>query len=145
MLLAAYAATALLMLIFARRRRPQPESALKLAMLPEGVAVAVSGFLSLEHLDDDGVASWEDSRVAYVLWSLLTVGGVVFAAGSLRWAGKTAFVLRGIGWILVTAALVVPSTLTLALPITGFMFMTLIETPGSASTSAASKASRLAS
>jgi hypothetical protein len=57
---------------------------------------------------------------AHVLgWTIggaMGLGSIVYAAGLLAWRGGQALGLRVLGWILMVAALVIPSTLTLGLP-----------------------------
>jgi len=61
-----------------------------------------------------------------VLSLLLVLGGLLCAIGLLPGRASLGLVLRRIGWLLVVAALMVPSTLTLlALPVASVLVLTL--------------------
>lgn len=51
-----------------------------------------------------------------ILFSLL-LGSVLYLCGLALWRGRAGFALRLSGWILAVAALAIPSTLTLLLPL----------------------------
>lgn len=59
----------------------------------------------------------------------LSLGCVVYAAGLLAWRGGQALGLRVLGWVLMAAALVIPSTLTLGLPLVALLALTLAPIP----------------
>jgi hypothetical protein len=62
-------------------------------------------------------------------WLLITafgLGALLHAFGVLDWDGDAGFVARGMGTVLVFAALVVPSTLTLALPLAAFLALSAV-------------------
>lgn len=56
---------------------------------------------------------------------LLVFGGVLYAWGLVRWRTSDGLVSRRVGWILVVAALAVPSTLTLLMPVASLLVLTL--------------------
>jgi hypothetical protein len=58
---------------------------------------------------------------AWLLVGGLGIGALLHALGVLDWDGDAGFVARGTGTVLVLAALVVPSTLTLAFPLASFL------------------------
>jgi hypothetical protein len=72
-------------------------------------------------------------RPAHALgWTIggaLSLGSVVYAAGLLAWRGGQALGLRVLGWVLMAAALVIPSTLTLGLPVVALLALTLAPIP----------------
>jgi hypothetical protein len=67
---------------------------------------------------------------AYVLLGLLTAGALAFLAGLLSRATRSAEFLRAIGWGCMAAPLIVPSTLTLALPLVGVLAGGIRRAPG---------------
>jgi hypothetical protein len=70
---------------------------------------------------------------AHVLgWTIggaVSLGSIVYAAGLLAWRGGQALGLRVLGWVLMVAALVIPSTLTLGLPLVALLAPTLAPIP----------------
>lgn len=94
-----------------------------------GIGAVVGGLSGLESLAREAGHSPSDVPGAWILWSSLVIGGLFFAVGSSRWQGNLALKLRATGWILATAALAIPSTLTLALPIAAALVLTLSEFP----------------
>lgn len=56
---------------------------------------------------------------------LLVFGGVLYAWGLVRWRTPDGLGSRRVGWTLVVAALAVPSTLTLLLPVASLLVLTL--------------------
>jgi hypothetical protein len=75
--------------------------------------------------EQSGIYRWS----GYAVGAALLGGALLYAAGVYRWYGRTAFALRLWGWVLVTAALAVPSTLTLALPLAAAMVVTVATVP----------------
>ncbi|MGH3443011.1 MAG: hypothetical protein ACRDUY_13405 [Nitriliruptorales bacterium] len=83
------------------------------------------------------------SVLAFVLWIaardagppllallLLTiVGFLVFAAGVIRWRGGAAFWLRLIGWVSMVIFPLIPSQMTLLLPLAAPLVVTLHRLP----------------
>ncbi len=61
-----------------------------------------------------------------VLALSLIAGGVLYCSGIGLWRGLVAYKLRVAGWVLLVLALVVPSTLTLALPIAAILVLALV-------------------
>jgi hypothetical protein len=59
----------------------------------------------------------------------MLAGALLYAIGLGVWLDRTAFALRLSGWVLMAAALVVPSTLTLALPVVAAMLVTVATIP----------------
>jgi hypothetical protein len=60
------------------------------------------------------------------LWVSIIVGSALYSAGAASWTGNPAFWLRGIGWILMAIACLVPSTLTLGLPLVALLAFALV-------------------
>jgi hypothetical protein len=58
-----------------------------------------------------------------------SLGGVVYVAGLLAWRGGQALGLRILGWVLMVTALVIPSTLTLGLPLVALLALALAPIP----------------
>jgi hypothetical protein len=68
--------------------------------------------------------------LGWAIGGALVLGSVVYAAGLLAWRGGQALGLRVLGWVLMAAALVIPSTLTLGLPLVALLAPTLAPIPG---------------
>jgi chemotaxis signal transduction protein len=68
-----------------------------------------------------------DSPLASAMGGTLIAGAALYIAGVILWRGRTAYVVRFVGWLLVTAPLAVPSTLTLALPLAALLVVSLTE------------------
>jgi hypothetical protein len=66
------------------------------------------------------------SPLGNALWASVIVGSALYSAGAASWTGDRAFWLRGIGWILMAVAFVVPSTLTLGLPLVALLAFALV-------------------
>jgi hypothetical protein len=60
---------------------------------------------------------------------MLPCGSIVYLAGLALWQRRTGFGLRATGLILATAALAIPSTLTLLLPVAALLALTLRAAP----------------
>jgi hypothetical protein len=60
------------------------------------------------------------------LWASLIVGSALYCIGAASWTGDAAFLLRGIGWILMAVAFLLPSTLTLGLPLVAMLAFGLV-------------------
>jgi hypothetical protein len=67
--------------------------------------------------------------LGWTIGGALSLGCVVYAAGLLAWRGGQALGLRVLGWVLMAAALVIPSTLTLGLPLVALLALTLAPIP----------------
>ena len=85
------------------------------------LGVAVLG-LQLGAADHVHVLGW-------MIGALISLGAVAYAAGLLAWQGGQAVGLRILGWVLMVIALVIPSTLTLALPLVALLATTLARLP----------------
>jgi hypothetical protein len=66
-----------------------------------------------------------DSAVASAIVAIAAAGAVSYGAGLLRWSGSAAWLLRLGGWTLMICAAVVPSHLTLLLPLVAALAVTL--------------------
>jgi hypothetical protein len=94
------------------------------AMLATGVSamgIAVLG-LQLGGNDHAHVLGW-------TIGAAVSLGGVVYAAGLLAWRGGQALGLRILGWVLMVTALVIPTTLTLGLPLVALLVLALAPIP----------------
>jgi hypothetical protein len=67
--------------------------------------------------------------LGWTIGAAVSLGGVVYAAGLLAWRGGQAFGLRILGWVLMVTALVIPSTLTLGLPLVALLALALARIP----------------
>jgi len=90
------------------------------------VAVTI-GLLGIINLARDPYESLHTAWVPYVVFSLLAIGGTLFATGAAIWSGRTAFVLRLVGWFLMAVPVALPSTLILGFPIIAILFVTLMK------------------
>jgi hypothetical protein len=70
-----------------------------------------------------------EERDVGLLGAAASLGGVVYAAGLLAWRGGQALGLRILGWVLLVTALVIPSTLTLGLPLVALLVVALAPIP----------------
>ncbi len=99
--------------------RPQgPGEGWRLVAVAAGIVILLTS-LSL------AVDAGHHTTVSAALFGGLIGGSAVFTAGALKWTGPAAFWWRTAGWCGMAAALVVPSTLTLGLPILGLLAFTL--------------------
>ncbi len=87
-----------------------------------GTGFALIGFLLLGN--DDGA-----TVLSMTLSLLLAFGGIVYASGLVPWRTPAGIALRRTGWFLVVAALAIPSTLTLLMPVASLLVLTLRSTP----------------
>ena len=67
--------------------------------------------------------------LGWTIGAAVSLGGVVYAAGVLAWRGGQALGLRILGWVLLVTALVIPSTLTLGLPLVALLALALVPIP----------------
>jgi hypothetical protein len=72
-----------------------------------------------------------DSAVASAIVAIAAAGAVSYGAGLLRWSGPVAWLLRLGGWTLMICAAVIPSHLTLLLPLVAALAVTLYPSGGS--------------
>jgi hypothetical protein len=93
-------------------------------MLATAVGALGMAVLGLQ-LGGDGHAH----ALAWTIGAAVSLGGVVYAAGLLAWRGGQALGLRILGWVLLVTALVIPSTLTLGLPLVALLVVALAPIP----------------
>ena len=67
--------------------------------------------------------------LGWMIGAAVSLGGVVYVAGLLAWRGGQALGLRILGWVLMVTALVIPSTLTLGLPVVALLVVPLASIP----------------
>jgi hypothetical protein len=67
--------------------------------------------------------------LGWTIGAAVSLGSIVYAAGLLAWRGGQALGLRVLGWLLMVAALLIPSTLTLGLPLVALLALTLAPIP----------------
>jgi hypothetical protein len=67
--------------------------------------------------------------LGWAIGGALSLGSAVYAVGLLAWRGGRALGLRVLGWVPMAAALVIPSTLTLGLPLVALLALTLAPIP----------------
>jgi hypothetical protein len=118
-----------------RRRRPwvrrlgtAGRRRLRLLVMVLTIAVAWLGVLLIAAQvpgQQSGIYRWS----GYAVGAALLGGALLHAVGLSRWHGRAAFALRLSGWVLLTATLMVPSTMTLALPLAAAMVVTLATVP----------------
>ena len=96
-------------------------AAAMLATAVSAMGIAVLG-LQLGGDDHAHVLGW-------TVGAAVSLGGVVYAAGLLAWRGGQALGLRILGWVLMVTALVIPSTLTLGLPLVALLVLALAPIP----------------
>jgi hypothetical protein len=117
-----------------RRRRPwirrvsaAGQQRLRLTAMVLAIAVGSLGGLviAIQPPGQHGIYRWS----GYAVGSTMVAGALLYAIGLGVWLDRTAFALRLSGWVLMAAALVVPSTLTLALPVVAAMLVTVANIP----------------
>jgi len=67
--------------------------------------------------------------LGWTIGAAVSLGSIVYAAGLLAWRGGQALGLRVLGWVLMVVAFVIPSTLTLGLPLVALLALTLAPIP----------------
>jgi hypothetical protein len=87
-------------------------------------AIAAGAALWLRHLTET-----DSSGLAYLLTAAIGAGAVIYLVGTVLGHGRLALRLRWIGWIAMTAPLLVPSTFSLALPVAAALAVTLRPLP----------------
>jgi hypothetical protein len=97
--------------------------------LVAGVLDAAVGALGVPVLGLQLGAADQAHVVGWTIGALVSLGAAVYAAGLLAWRGGRAVGLRILGWALMAIALVIPSTLTLALPLVALLATTLARLP----------------
>lgn len=83
------------------------------------------------------------TALATALLAALVCGAAVYVAGVAVWEGRAGRRLRTIGWIGMVVPLLVPSTLTLALPLLALLALTLPERNGGGAPARARTPARL--
>jgi hypothetical protein len=91
-------------------------------MLTTSVGAVGIAVLGLQLGDHAHVLGW-------VIGGAVSLGSIVYAAGLLAWQGGRALGLRVLGWILMVAAFMFPTTLTLGLPVVALLAPTLAPIP----------------
>ena len=123
-----------LVLVVIRRRRPwisrvsgAGQQGLRLIAMVLAIGVGSLGMLvvAIQPPGQHGIYRW----LGYAVGSTMLVGALLYAVGLGLWLDRTALGLRLSGWMLMAAALVVPSTLTLALPVVAAMVVTVANIP----------------
>jgi hypothetical protein len=97
--------------------------------LAAGVLDAAAGAMGLAVLGRQLGAADQAHVAGWMIGALVSLGAVAYAAGLLVWRGGRAVRLRILGWALMVTALVMPSTLTLALPLMALLAATLARLP----------------
>lgn len=98
----------------------------RLAALMLDTAVGALGIAVL------GLQLGGDDHAHLLGWTIggaVSLGSIVYAAGLFTWRGGRALGLRVGGWVLMVAALVIPSTLTLGLPLVALLALALAPIP----------------
>lgn len=86
-------------------------------------AGALAGLLAVAGAID--LLRGNPSTLGRVLLAALLAGGLDYLCGIALWRRRAGVTLRWTGWALCTCALLVPSTLSLLLPIAGLLVVTL--------------------
>ena len=97
--------------------------------LAAGVLNTAVGALGVAVLGLQLGAADQVHLLGWTIGALVSLGAVAYAAGLLAWRGGQAAGLRILGWVLMVIALVIPSTLTLALPLVALLATTLARLP----------------
>jgi hypothetical protein len=75
------------------------------------------------------IAADHATNVGLVALLMLLSGSILYLCGLALWHERAGFALRLIGWIFAVAALSIPSTLTLLLPLAALLVLTLRTAP----------------
>jgi hypothetical protein len=86
------------------------------SLVVDAFFLGVAFLIFRELADHEGGADY-----AWLLISALGLGALLHALGLLDWNGDFGFAARATGTVLVVVPLLVPSTLTLALPLAAFL------------------------
>jgi hypothetical protein len=89
------------------------------------VVATILGMLGVGVLALNLVPDIDQEPLAWLISGLCIAGSVLYGLGAVSWYRRTALLLRVGGWLLLTVALCIPSTLTLALPLVGVLVPTL--------------------
>jgi len=93
----------------------------RVAALAVSTAIALGSALWLHHLAKSPDQYWP----AYVITGSVFVGALTYALGTTLGNRRAALPARWTGWISMTAALLVPSTFSLFLPVVAALAITL--------------------
>jgi hypothetical protein len=93
-------------------------------MLDTAVGVLGIAVLGLQLGGDDHA-----HLLGWTIGAAVGLGSIMYAAGLLAWRGGQALGLRALGWVLMVVAFVIPSTLTLGLPLVALLALTLAPIP----------------
>jgi hypothetical protein len=104
-----------------------------LVRLLTGATAAAAGGVAILLLTSDDA---DPTTAGVVLLTALVGGSVSYLIGTVVWRGTMAFILRVIGWVLLVVPALVPSTLSLALPILAILALTMSAAPSGDSTRA---------
>lgn len=108
-----------------RLREPgQQRVRLAVGMLATAVGALGIAVLGLQLGGDDHAHA-----LGWTVGAVVSLGGLVYVAGLLAWRGGQALGLRILGWVLMVTALVIPSTLTLGLPLVALLALALASIP----------------
>jgi hypothetical protein len=105
------------------------EPAQQRVRLAAGLLASAVGAMGIAVL---GLQLGGDDHAHVLGWTIgaaVSLGGGVYAAGLLAWRGGQALGLRILGWVLMVTALVIPSTLTLGLPLVALLVLALAPIP----------------
>jgi hypothetical protein len=91
---------------------------------------AAAAALSLSVAGAALVAFGDVEAARAVIGGTLLLGGLTFTAGLLAWGRQPGLQARTAGWILLCAPLLIPSTLSLALPLVALL---VVAVPGTSS------------
>lgn len=134
MLLLAYACLAgVIVWVFGRRGEPWVlrlgEPGQQRVRLAAGVLDSAAGAVGLAVLGLQLGGADHAQVLGWAIGGAVSLGSILYAAGLLAWRGGQALGLRILGWVLMVAALVIPSTLTLGLPLVALLAPTLAPIP----------------
>jgi hypothetical protein len=71
----------------------------------------------------------EPTTLGFIALIMLLVGSMLYLSGLALWHERIGFAARLSGWILAVAALAIPSTLTVLLPLAALLGLTLHAPP----------------
>lgn len=117
---------------------------LRIVTLVLALGLSAVGITVVIDVARDPFESWETAQLAYLLFSGLTLGGIIYSIGTVMWAGRRALVLRAFGWTVMAVPIFVPSTLSLLLPVVAVLFVTLRHIQGAPTSSRVSPRQTLA-
>jgi hypothetical protein len=101
----------------ADRSDVREQNAFRVALGGLALLLAAVGVGGLMDVQGDGVHSLASASTAYLVFGALALGALTYFVGIISWRGRRGFVFRFGGWVSMALALMVPSALTLALPL----------------------------